>query len=339
MAVFIGNDFTNEIGGTTGNDEIYGFGGDDRLVGFEGNDLLVGGTGNDRLEGGAGGDTLMGDAGSDVLIGGSGNDALTGGAGADNFVVNFPSILTEGVDVIADFSRAEGDKVVFSQMNSTELANLRATVVDVNGDGRADTVLTFANVPGWSLTIMGHTGFSIDLDMNATPPQIFLGDDFNNVIGGSAGADEIYGFAGNDRLVGFEGNDLIVGGSGDDRLEGGSDADSLMGDSGNDVLIGDQGNDALTGGTGADNFVVNVPRIFTEGVDVVADFSRAEGDKIVFSQASRELVLANLAGTVVDVNGDGRMDTVLTSPAVPGWSVTLMGFSGFSVDLDMTVSS
>lgn len=334
MANFIGNDFDNEIGGGTNNDEIYGFGGSDRLVGFEGNDLLVGGTGDDRLEGGPGADTLMGDEGNDALLGGDGNDALTGGAGADSFIVNFPSILTEGVDVVADFNRAQGDKIVFSQMSSTNLANLRANVMDVNSDGRSDTVLTFANVSNWSLTMLGHSGFSFDLDVNATPPHIFYGHEFSNSIGGSNSADEIYGFGGDDRLVGFEGNDLIVGGAGNDRLEGGSDADTLMGDAGNDTLIGDLGNDALTGGAGADQFVINVPRIHTEGVDVFADYSRAQGDKVVFSQASRALVQQHLQVTEVDVNRDGTMDTVLNAAAVPGWSVTIMGLRGFSLDLD-----
>ncbi|WP_404710162.1 M10 family metallopeptidase C-terminal domain-containing protein [Sphingomonas sp. MMS24-J13] len=81
-----------------------------------GNDLdnrLAGGSGDDILEGGAGSDMISGGAGNDTLIGGTGGDDLYGGAGADKFV--FTSVADFGtagrLDIIYDFSRAEGDKI------------------------------------------------------------------------------------------------------------------------------------------------------------------------------------------------------------------------------------
>ena len=55
---------------------------------------------------GDGNDTLIGNARDNILMGGRGEDVLTGGNGADTFVFNS---LTEGVDLITDFDRAEHD--------------------------------------------------------------------------------------------------------------------------------------------------------------------------------------------------------------------------------------
>jgi Ca2+-binding RTX toxin-like protein len=109
-----GNDLLRGAGGQDvliggrGRDRLEGGAGTDQLFGDDGNDRLFGGDGTDILRGGAGNDQLNGGAGRDFLLGGAGRDTLTGGAGADVFMFNSP---LEGVDVITDFSRAEGDKL------------------------------------------------------------------------------------------------------------------------------------------------------------------------------------------------------------------------------------
>ena len=139
------------------------------------NNILSGGAGNDRLYGGSGRDSLLGDVGSDQLRGGGGNDrlnggagkdALWGGAGADQFVFLAPGhSSTTNPDVIADFARAQGDRIDLSPMDAMvtragnqdfdfigraafggDAGELRYQVAqgkayvygDVNGDGRAD---------------------------------------------------------------------------------------------------------------------------------------------------------------------------------------------------------
>lgn len=83
----------------------------ERLFGSSfGNDALSGNAAANTLMGFGGNDTLSGGAGSDVLIGGAGADRLTGGAGSDRFV--FQS-LTEGGDVIADFTSVAGNDDAF----------------------------------------------------------------------------------------------------------------------------------------------------------------------------------------------------------------------------------
>ncbi|SHE74630.1 Hemolysin-type calcium-binding repeat-containing protein [Lampropedia hyalina DSM 16112] len=94
-----------------GNDILRGNAGNDSLSSGAGNDILYGGTGNDVLNGGSGADLLFGGAGNDVLIGGEGFDVLSGGSGADQFTYESSNF---GWDVITDFSRAQGDKLVFS---------------------------------------------------------------------------------------------------------------------------------------------------------------------------------------------------------------------------------
>lgn len=107
----IGNALDNRIEGNGGNNFLIGGDGNDQLFGYGGCDILVGGAGNDTLVGGAGNDFLNGGSGSDILVGGAGNNTLTGNAGADKFVFNF---MSEGIDIIKDFSSLESDKIQIS---------------------------------------------------------------------------------------------------------------------------------------------------------------------------------------------------------------------------------
>ena len=112
----------NIITGTNGGNVLVGTNGADSIFGLGGNDFLFGGNGDDIIDGGAGGDFLVGGAGNDVLIGGPGNDFLVGGLGADIF--RFGSGDSTGGngfgqgDFIADFSRAQGDKIDISAIDA-----------------------------------------------------------------------------------------------------------------------------------------------------------------------------------------------------------------------------
>jgi Ca2+-binding RTX toxin-like protein len=53
-----------------------------------------------------------------------------------------------------------------------------------------------------------------------------IGNDFDNILHGGAGADSIMGFGGNDQLFGGAGDDLLTGGSGADLLDGGEGQDA-----------------------------------------------------------------------------------------------------------------
>jgi Ca2+-binding RTX toxin-like protein len=134
--------------------------------------------------------------------------------------------------------------------------------------------------------------------------DILVGADGNDVLLGGGGADDLQGDAGADMLRGGEGNDTLSGGAnddvlhgeeGDDILDGGSGDDQLFGGQGNDILVGGDGQDLLfgnvgddvmTGGADADTFVWKLNEQgdpATPAVDVITDFSLADGDALDIS--------------------------------------------------------
>jgi Ca2+-binding RTX toxin-like protein len=150
-----GND---QVSGGGGDDRLYGNAGKDTLIGEDGNDFLLGGTGDDTLSGGTGNDDLRGEDGNDTLDEGSGNgavnggagaDVLTGGAGADHFDYgSLSNSVGANVDVITDYSLAEGDDLVFAALDANlgeaglQPWNYVAELGDYNGpNGQA--MLTF----------------------------------------------------------------------------------------------------------------------------------------------------------------------------------------------------
>ncbi|NNF80197.1 MAG: tandem-95 repeat protein, partial [Rhizobiales bacterium] len=79
------------------------------------------------------------------------------------------------------------------------------------------------------------------------------GDDNDNTIVGTGGADHIVGEGGNDTLSGGAWNDYIAGESGNDIINGDGGYDQLFGGSGNDTIDGGSEDDILYGGLGDDS--------------------------------------------------------------------------------------
>lgn len=150
-----GNKFANTLNGSSGNDTLTGAGGADRLIGGSGNDTasystaskgvtvnlsktssntgdakgdsyssienLGGSNFSDKLTGNGSDNSLKGYSGNDTLVGGGGEDDLYGGSGKDSFIfksVNDLSKSKSATDTIFDFSRSQGDKIDFSDMDS-----------------------------------------------------------------------------------------------------------------------------------------------------------------------------------------------------------------------------
>ena len=74
------------------------------------NNELLGRAGNDQIRGGSGNDTIRGGLGEDLILGQLGEDVLYGGLNADIFAFS-SSNPSEGVDLITDFNKLEGDKI------------------------------------------------------------------------------------------------------------------------------------------------------------------------------------------------------------------------------------
>lgn len=76
--------------------------------------------------------------------------------------------------------------------------------------------------------------------------------DYDDVVYGTAGDDELVAGNGRQILVGLGGNDVLRGGNHDDCLVGGEGNDHLSGENGHDILVGGSGADVLDGGNGSD---------------------------------------------------------------------------------------
>lgn len=249
-----GDNFDNEIIGTSGVNVLRGRGGDDsisagsgndRVFGDAGVDSLFGGAGNDLLSGGSGSDILHGEADADTLIGGDGNDRLLGGESNDSLsggVGNDTLDGGTGIDVLAGGLGQDTYLVDHS----------RDTVTDTGTD--FDTVLSTAD---FDLAASGVERLELvgSADIDGTGNQLdnqIIGAGGANILRGREGDDYLSAAGGDDRLFGDAGEDRVIGGAGDDFLNGGAGSDSLSGDRGSDTLLGSYGEDILSGGDSDD---------------------------------------------------------------------------------------
>lgn len=280
---------------------------DDVLLGLGRNDQIAGSGGNDLLLGAGGDDTLLGGAGDDRIDGDDGDDLIRGDVGED--------ILRglRGNDAIRGNG---GNDTISGQAGKDQLFG-------DNGDDRA------------------RGGSGNDDLFGGSGDDTLDGESGKDRLGGQSGNDTLNGGQGNDALDGGAGQDHLAGGGGKDVLRGGDGDDILDGGAGDDRLISGRGADDLTGDAGADRFVlVALTDSSNEaGVDLITDFSIAEGDRIdlsaidaksrapgnnafvfigaaEFSNRRGELRidLRDTASTTIlgDVDGDGREDLSLT---------------------------
>lgn len=245
-----GNELANLLFGDAAQS---GPGGNDTLWGFDGNDTIYGGNGNDEISGANDNDRLFGNAGVDTINGGAGIDTIEGGTGAD--------VLSGGADYDDTVSYASSNAAVRISLVFGEAATGRG------GHAEGDQITGFSNVVG-----SAFADILIDTNLNA------VGFEYNSNV--------FYGGGGNDvlRLGGWD--DEGWGGTGADRIFGEGNNDTLRGGTGADTLRGGEGTDLLYGGADADRFVfaaASESALDAIARDRVADFSRAQGDKIDLS--------------------------------------------------------
>jgi Ca2+-binding RTX toxin-like protein len=303
---YLGYNVTNTGTGAT----LTGSAARDTLTGGDGDDVLNGGDGVDTLNGGAGSDQLIGGLGADQLIGGDGLDTadygaalagvivdlkagvVSGGAGADSLsgIENitgsvFNDRLTgftganvldggDGDDQLSGFG--DNDSLIGGLGNDLLVGGAGNDRID-GGIGR-DKASYKGAIAGGGVTVNLLTGTSSGAQGSDILIKIedLIGSDFDDVLTGDKGVNQINGGAGDDSLNGGLGIDTVsyagtasavmvsllagqaTGGAGIDQLLGfeniiGSDFnDSLTGDGGDNVLVGGLGNDALNGGAGLD---------------------------------------------------------------------------------------
>ncbi len=126
----------------------------------------------------------------------------------------------------------------------------------------------------------------------------------NDLLIGTAGADDMRGSWGDDRLSGDGGSDEMSGGHGDDLLSGGGGDDLLTGDFGDDILIGGDGQDELRGNRGDDVLV---------GGDADDVLDGGAGDDVLYGNQGEDLI-----------DGGRGLDVAVFDGAVGDYTVTAL---------------
>lgn len=267
--IVTGNQGVGQIAAGDARDRITTNGNAGWIDGGQGNDIVVTGasTWTQSVAGGDDNDrlTIRGEAG--LIDGGNGNDTIIGGA-------NWIGTIEAG---------RGADRVILNR-GGVEYIDL----------GRDADVLIFrpAADPGHRVTVNGGSSVSSarDRDFDAVSfaalgrrVVVDLQDGTADSVQGRLSLREI------ERVIGGRGHDEIVGNWDDNRLEGGAGRDRLGGGEGADLLIG---------GAGPDLFIFeNVDN----RADRIADFSRAQRDRIDLRELEADLDFIGRAG----FSGDG----------------------------------
>lgn len=221
---FIGNDTSEFIKATGGNDTIDGAGGNDRIKARRGDDIVDGGKGDDTMEGGAGNDIL-------IWKNGDGSDTLDGGSNFDTSAVGDDPTRSDEF-----LLRQRGSTATFERLNLGRFT------------------LTADNVEAFNVTASGGDDkLKVDrLNKTDVEQVTFSGGAGRDVLDASATHVKIFAFGGDDA-------DTLAGGSNDDIIDGQKGDDTMIGNGGNDRLIWNNGDgsDVLDGGEGFDTSVVN----------------------------------------------------------------------------------
>ncbi len=337
-----------------GDDRLIGSSSADSLFGGTGNDTLIGGTGADTLDGGNGFDTVDysaslagiivaldgsagsgGDAQGDMLLNiehviGSGfDDTLTGGSGAD--------MLEGGAGNDLLIGNAGSDTLLGGAGNDTLIGGAGADILD--GGAGFDTVSYASSSGGVTVYLNGTAGIG-----DAQGDQLFsiehvIGSAYNDLIIGTAAAEQFDGGNGDDTFIGGGGADIFNGGNGFDTVDysaslapvnvdltlgigSGGDAqgnqytsiESVIGSSGNDTLTGSAVADSLVGGGGDDILIGNA------------------GNDTLLGGAGNDTLIGGTGSDVLDGGSGIGINTADYSGSSAGVNVFLDGTVGFGGD-------
>ncbi|HEY9237187.1 MAG TPA: DUF4347 domain-containing protein [Phenylobacterium sp.] len=220
-------------------------------------------------------------------------------------VANAPVVTVDDPPPAVVITTVDGGTIVIGNAdNNLILASGGSDTVSAGGG--ADTVMGGVH----SDLLHGNTG--PDSLASGAGDDLVYGGQGNDTLQGNTGGDLLFGDLGDDIVVGGQGSDTIQGGQGDDYISGdlgddvargGQGNDVLLGRDGNDTLFGDLGSDTLTGGAGADIFC----SFGAAGIDLITDFSLAEGDHIMLDSGTRYTVSQAGSDVHIDMTGGGRL--------------------------------
>jgi len=252
--------------------------------------------GNDRLTGSAGSDDLFGHGGNDILIGGGGDDYLVGGAGKDTYnggsgfdyisfdhdnfdpgVVRGVSVNAQAHTVIDTFGYSE----TFTSIEGFRGSMFADTLIgsaaneDFEPMGGRDIVNGGGGTDDWIL-------YQHEADRAGGNHRVVV-----NLTTGVA----IDGFGRQDTLLNIESvratrfNDVLTGSATANQFNAGPGNDTIDALAGNDCVLGGAGKDTMTGGPGNDRFEFRLATDSVVGVnaDIIKDFDDSGDDRIGLS--------------------------------------------------------
>lgn len=189
--------------------------------------VLAGNEGANTLVGGAGANTILGNGGNDTLVGGDGADTVDGGAGDDVLIVASSAHFDAGESLIG------GQGTDTLRFTSTTANQALAFVAGAPPSGIE--IFAIADASG---ATTGTTALSLNVAVSASAVTL-IGNNGNNSLTATAGADTIFANAGNDTVFAGLGADSVDLGIGNDVLVIAAAAEHAAGE-------------ALDGGAGSD---------------------------------------------------------------------------------------
>lgn len=232
--------------------------------------IFTGGRGNDVMYGMANDDTYVfsiGDGQDTIFEKGFGDTVLKFQDLASTEQISINTKVSEFFDSAQEIEDLYDVYIQYSAQDSitlmrSTLGNLEKTLIELQ-DGTVLSIASLLNQHGLVVqmdnSLHVHTSSIYnDIVTGTAAANDMYGDLGNDTLYGGTGRDRLYGDEGEDTLIGGGGNDYLNGGQGDDYLLGSKGNDRLYGYTGNDQMRGGEGNDQLFGGRGSDEYLMRV---------------------------------------------------------------------------------